>query len=721
MKVAEKVGTVLTGGNIITTTFGFEMNRKAFEILSAGIYSDKVRAIVRELSTNAADAHSAAGKADVPFTVHLPNNLEPWFEVRDEGTGLSEDQIIGKLTPVKDEAGNPTGDYARTGGIYTTYFKSDKTDSNDFTGCLGLGSKSPFAYTDSFTVESRYNGTKSVYNAFLNEKGFPGITKMTEERTTEPNGLTVRLPVNSGDFYEFQNKAAETLQWFTTRPKVTGYHNFEYPEKTYLRKTEKYGVYKTHEWNARSFVVMGNVAYPIDTHDLFDYQESNLKNLVSWGCELYANIGDVDISASREKLGYNKQTIKFIKDALADALADLEKEVTKDIASKPTLWQARKALHEVRNSFKGFNFSAVWNGKSISDKVNIERREVLKDGTKTTKPTALLEVLKIKSYRGDGVVLKKDRGDSIYADDTPIFLNDERGAYAGVRRYLNDKGRNERVYLLSDYDQDWLDETGISEVAIKASSLPKPARQAGTRESSQKAKIYEFVSNGNSGNGGSEAAGYWKPAEVDPDDGGVYVEILYFNWRMQDGEATEHPSRLNRPLQLLETLGRGTTLYGIRPSDKAMLEKSEGNWQTLKAYASEVVKEEDAKYYPDLVKKAELNELTEGYYRKKVPFTCFAEFKFIPTSPFGKFIAAALDAKETLDHDAESYGLLRMWTGLNRLKDNEDTTRLYGLQEKLWDKYPMLQYISFQGDDVYKTTAEYVNLIDAQDAQQVAA
>jgi hypothetical protein len=68
--------------------FRIRNSAKAFSILSSGLYANKVRAIIRELSCNAIDSHTAAGKADTPFDVHLPNSLEPWFAIRDYGTGL---------------------------------------------------------------------------------------------------------------------------------------------------------------------------------------------------------------------------------------------------------------------------------------------------------------------------------------------------------------------------------------------------------------------------------------------------------------------------------------------------------------------------------------------------------------------------------------------------------------------------------------------------------
>mgnify|MGYP001258182542 FL=1 len=102
--------------------FTIKTTAKAFRILSSGLYSDRIKAIIRELSCNAVDAHVMAKNSE-PFLVHLPSNLEPWFSVRDYGIGLSENDVMN---------------------LYSTYFESTKTESNDQIGALGLGSKSPF-------------------------------------------------------------------------------------------------------------------------------------------------------------------------------------------------------------------------------------------------------------------------------------------------------------------------------------------------------------------------------------------------------------------------------------------------------------------------------------------------------------------------------------------------------------------------------------------------
>lgn len=62
-------------------------------ILSSGLYSNKIRAVIRELSCNAVDAHTSAGNKN-PIEVKLPNALDKQFYVKDFGTGLTHDQVM---------------------------------------------------------------------------------------------------------------------------------------------------------------------------------------------------------------------------------------------------------------------------------------------------------------------------------------------------------------------------------------------------------------------------------------------------------------------------------------------------------------------------------------------------------------------------------------------------------------------------------------------------
>ena len=63
------------------------------DLFADKIYSHKERAVIRELACNAHDSHVIAGTTDIPFLVHLPTHIEPWFSIRDSGTGLPDEDI----------------------------------------------------------------------------------------------------------------------------------------------------------------------------------------------------------------------------------------------------------------------------------------------------------------------------------------------------------------------------------------------------------------------------------------------------------------------------------------------------------------------------------------------------------------------------------------------------------------------------------------------------
>ena len=197
MKLQNEVNNVVRSDDFEQSNYTIEASAKAFSILSDGLYSNKIRAVIRELSTNAYDAHVEAGKPKVPFNVTMPDRFNPHFAIRDFGTGLSHEDCMN---------------------LYTTYFGSTKTNTNDAVGCLGLGSKSPFAYTDSFIVTSYHNGKVRVYNSFKDEHNKPVFALMSEDDTTEANGLHVLFSVDTDDVEEFKQEAEEVYKHFKVKP-----------------------------------------------------------------------------------------------------------------------------------------------------------------------------------------------------------------------------------------------------------------------------------------------------------------------------------------------------------------------------------------------------------------------------------------------------------------------------------------------------------------------
>ena len=297
--------------------FRIRNSAKAFNILSSGLYANKIRAVIRELSCNAVDSHTAAGKMDTPFDVHLPNSLEPHFSIRDYGTGLSHNQVSN---------------------IYTTYFESTKTDSNAFIGALGLGSKSPFSYTDNFTVTAIKDGKKGIYTAFINEQGVPSIALMMSEDTDEPSGVEVKFSVNERyDFDKFRQEARNVYKYFALRPVVSGSNDFRFEDAEYESKDIIPGVHSYKIGSSKSVAIMGNIAYPIEVPQA-DQSLGNLRNLLTCGLELHFGIGELDFQASREGLSYIPSTIEAIKRKLETLNTALAVVIKREADAIGNLW-----------------------------------------------------------------------------------------------------------------------------------------------------------------------------------------------------------------------------------------------------------------------------------------------------------------------------------------------------------------------------------------------
>ena len=294
-----------------TTGFKMAHSNKSFKILSSGLYSNKVLAVLREYLTNAYDSHADKGIKDQPFRVHLPTKLEPWFEVEDFGIGLSKEDVIN---------------------IYTVFFTSTKVNDNDTNGCLGLGSKSAYAVSDQFTITAIKYGVKVIYSCYISREGFPTADLKHEVNTLEGDGVTVRIPVAPNECYKWVNEWCFVSSPYEVLP-TTNYKEddqYDITLKSKLRsrikdsRNNKLGVVDLEpdqsELTGKCYALMGNVLYKIEdsvqylrTKDLVGlYNQLSPYSFVL----LHFDIGEVDIAPSRESLSFDPTTIRNVQKKL---------------------------------------------------------------------------------------------------------------------------------------------------------------------------------------------------------------------------------------------------------------------------------------------------------------------------------------------------------------------------------------------------------------------
>ena len=334
-----KSSAVETNTGTTATRFKIKASARAFQILS-GFYSDPVAAIPRELGANAWDAHVKAKTTDRQFEVHVPNTLEPWFCIRDFGTGLAPKDIDT---------------------IYTTYFESTKTNDNDSDGCMGLGSKTPFNYTENFTVTSWFAGIKSTYNCFIDEAGGPSIIKLASEPSDDHNGVSVKFAVKQDDISTFVNKIRQSYLPFRNRPKLVGIHDIKFPEIKYEFTGTNWAMHaNTDRHTNGNQALMGNYSYPISsavygwnsckgvTSDELSEARQLLQNA---HFDFQFAIGDLDVAPNKEQLQYDvddRTRSAIIKRAIV-AKRELHAQVMATL--KPTTrWEAMQ-LYWMYNSY----------------------------------------------------------------------------------------------------------------------------------------------------------------------------------------------------------------------------------------------------------------------------------------------------------------------------------------------------------------------------------
>jgi hypothetical protein len=296
-----------------TNTFKINASAKAFRILSDSIYTDKITAVQRELITNALDAVAVKGSGEV--TVHSPTKLDPTFSVADSGIGMTETELVE---------------------LYTTYFASNKADSNDVTGALGLGSKSPFAYTDSFSVVSKKEGKEVTLLAFVNSNDlFEFSILSVKDISDDETGTTVSFAVKAEDVSTFEEKLVRLAKW------IDGPISYNKDSVKAIAATEKvvavgnYSLYVSDEemssYSSAVFVKMGPIVYPTSFSAL-SYMPERVVN--QYNIKLNFNksvievpMGAVDIAPSRETLDSTPRTVEAIKTALTEISEYFENQV----------------------------------------------------------------------------------------------------------------------------------------------------------------------------------------------------------------------------------------------------------------------------------------------------------------------------------------------------------------------------------------------------------
>lgn len=712
MKIATAQNEIVRGGVAASGEFKIKATAKAFNILSSGLYSDKIKAVIRELSCNAYDAHVAAGKADVPFEIKLPTNLEPVFYVKDFGTGLSEEDVFS---------------------LYTTYFDSTKSDSNDFVGALGLGSKSPFSYTNSFTIESRYRGRKYVFNAFLNETGLPEIAKLADEATDEPNGLTVLFSAHAADIPTFRERARVALMYFDPQPTIVGWRDYTQLNVQVLFEGSNWKLVKRDSVNYYvpndgAAIRQGPVIYPINL-DVLRREKLSAKasTMLDLTLDITVPMGTVDIAASREALSYDKRTIANLIAVFEQIGNEFESSISSQIASAPSLWDARVRLaallseksptaHTIRNMIDKGTIVATWQGQTVEPRMTLDlstfKHSVVNTVTRSSykkrnNMTQTSAAGSGKSYS----VRKFDELTIVFADLSRSATNDIVGQY--LLDPVNTQNNKRELQAIVVYPVSKSDVNGAKKelkelckllggaTFVLASKLPyTPSKKIYTYKARQKTSVWEWSGFKHGGyNKRSLNTTYskltWDTVDVDFADGGLYLEVERFT-PVHEGLVLE---RLDLIKSLMSALGINLPFYAM--SEKQVnAAKKEGDWKPfIPALIAKVnaLNANNAIY--DAISaqeiKANLSDIVYNlrYWQGQINRAASNDF-----TDFLREITAAITSKYSDRVNDIRYGMCQLGI-YDETAINARVMTYVDRWEDLKVRYPMLQFVNMRSVD----------------------
>lgn len=297
-------------------------------ILRDSLYSDKILAPIREYSTNAMDAHVEAGKPTRPILVKLPNLIVSTFVVRDYGVGMSEQRIWE---------------------VFANYGESTKRSSNEQTGMLGIGSKSAFAYTDNFTIVNYHRGVKSIFMCHVAGSAEGDLVRVSCEPTVEEDGLEIQIPVSKGDVSLWVDKAKTFFSYWKVTPIFEGNTVVIEKDKS-LFEGETWYMSEKLLSQSKTKLLMGNICYEVDSEQLINKEDcttfANYNNSIySSGIVLKAEIGDVDVAASREGLQYTAKTKAYFAKVMPQILQQLTNLIQKEIDECKTNFEKKKLVN----------------------------------------------------------------------------------------------------------------------------------------------------------------------------------------------------------------------------------------------------------------------------------------------------------------------------------------------------------------------------------------
>ena len=404
MKFSSKERKLTSNQKTMAIELGLADQKKAIELLYSQ-YGTPIQTCVQELVSNAFDAHKAANREHIPVKIQAPNELNDfYFSVRDYGDSMDDDTIKN---------------------VYMRVNASTKSGNNNAIGGFGIGSKTPWAYTDTFILKTFLNGLETQYGLV---KGRSSVSVVYQGETDQENGTEVIFKTKERDKSYFENAIRRISLCAKVKPEVNISKSLDFNQRVDISPTVS--LVESDILSDDLYLNLGGVLYGVNNGFIYNsdspwrhsYMYDRITNLVSYDAAVVINlpVGAIMPLQTREGLftggEEGQQNKSVLKKVLKLAYETLDSYVKEQRSAVKTPQQAVSFFgNGLINSSDTFKFDGFYINKS---------------GIGFEKSGSISELSRKKSrgWRGEKTVRAKNtRTGFLYfkdANSLPVYFTD---------------------------------------------------------------------------------------------------------------------------------------------------------------------------------------------------------------------------------------------------------------------------------------------------------
>ncbi len=337
MRIQGNANTLKTNVVGASKKFGIGNAAKIIGILRDKLYENKIQTLVQEYICNARDAMREVKKGN-KFEITVPTRLNPVFKVKDFGPGLSPDRVEN---------------------VFIMYGSSTKEETDEQTGGFGIGAKSAWSYTDSFTIVSVFEGVRRSYVAHTGSSNEGNLDLVSTDPSDEPNGVEIQVAVQPDDIEEFRKSIFRAIHFWDDKPKLKGELN---PPKLVKGEVVSDLVevidadtlpdYLYMGYSDSAMAVIDGIPYPLSGNLSRKVESfSKLKNLLRKRIVFHFGNGVVEVSASRESISDSLHTLNSLEKLIGRAFLEVQTHISDAFAKVTTNAEYLSTYSEMSKCF----------------------------------------------------------------------------------------------------------------------------------------------------------------------------------------------------------------------------------------------------------------------------------------------------------------------------------------------------------------------------------